>query len=168
LNDGYCHNTQAPLPQFIQTRHDDAQRMIGSLVDPLYVKALPATITLDAHQDRGELLAVLDRYAQLCAAAYQLAGLVGAPVRFLDALGDGASGELGKRFSDWDNLLPVDYAECDEIAERDAEIARLKTLCGKAADHLDNEEPMGTPEAVQAWLDAEDALTAELREASER
>ena len=54
------------------------------------------------------------KYQQVCAAAYQLAGTVGAPVRFLDALGDAANGEIGKR-TDPEKLLPVDLTECDEF-----------------------------------------------------
>lgn len=48
----------------------------------------------------------------VCASAYQLAGIVGAPVRFLDVLGDAANGEIGKR-SDPEKLLPVRLDECD-------------------------------------------------------
>ena len=50
----------------------------------------------------------LDRYEQLLATAYQLAGLVGAPVRFLDAyaLHDDV---------DPDSLLPVTLDELDEF-----------------------------------------------------
>jgi hypothetical protein len=44
------------------------------------------------------------RYQKLCAAAYQLAGLVEAPLRFLDALSDGANGEP---MEDAIELLPV-------------------------------------------------------------
>jgi hypothetical protein len=53
------------------------------------------------------------QHQQVAAAAYQLAGLVGAPVRFLDALGDAANGEIGKR-TDPEKLLPVDLIECDQ------------------------------------------------------
>lgn len=51
-------------------------------------------------------------YQAVCAAAYQLAGTVGAPVRFLDALGDAANGCIGERVNP-DDLLPVNITECD-------------------------------------------------------
>lgn len=47
-----------------------------------------------------------ERYQALCAAAYQLAGTMNAPVRFLDALSDGSCGELEMR-AKTDDLLPV-------------------------------------------------------------
>lgn len=65
----------------------------------------------------------VERYMQVCASAYQLAGLVGAPVRFLDVLGDAANGEIGKR-SNPDNLLPVDLNECDGLVVRPEGVLR--------------------------------------------
>jgi hypothetical protein len=56
------------------------------------------------------LRAERERYQALCAAAYQLAGTVNAPVRFLDALADGANGEIEAR-QKTDGLLPVDPQE---------------------------------------------------------
>lgn len=52
------------------------------------------------------------RYQQLCSAAYILAGEVGAPERFLNALRDGANGEPGT-VEDSLALLPVTLDECD-------------------------------------------------------
>ncbi|MDN7700034.1 hypothetical protein QZM15_16310 [Burkholderia sp. AU44665] len=52
------------------------------------------------------LRAERERYQALCAAAYQLAGAVNAPVRFLDALADGANGEIEAR-QKTDDLLPL-------------------------------------------------------------
>lgn len=51
----------------------------------------------------------IERYQKICAAAYQLAGLVDAPLRFLDALSDAANGEP---MEDGINLLPVTLDEC--------------------------------------------------------
>lgn len=68
--------------------------------------------------DHAELLAL----RQLCAAAYQLAGLVGAPVRFLDALGKAANGEVGNA----ETLLPVDLTECDEFVALRQSVERLE------------------------------------------
>lgn len=56
------------------------------------------------------LRAERERYQTLCAAAYQLAGAMNAPVRFLDALADGANGEIEAR-QKTDDLLPVDPQE---------------------------------------------------------
>ena len=56
------------------------------------------------------LRAERERYQALCAAAYQLAGAMNAPVRFLDALSDGANGEIEAR-QKTEDLLPVDPRE---------------------------------------------------------
>ena len=55
---------------------------------------------LAASQERVAML------EKLCGAAYQLAGVVGAPVRFLDAF---------SRHKYSDDLLPVSLGECDEF-----------------------------------------------------
>ena len=60
-----------------------------------------------------------ERLQQLLACAYQLAGTVGAPVRFLDAF---------SRFEgDIDSLLPVSLDECDEFVNA-SELARTLEL----------------------------------------
>lgn len=58
--------------------------------------------------ERDALQARVARLEQICAAAYQMAGVVGAPVRFLDALAlhDDADVEA---------LLPIRLEECDEF-----------------------------------------------------
>ncbi|MGS0980974.1 hypothetical protein [Burkholderia glumae] len=56
----------------------------------------------------------VDRYQAVCAAAYQLAGVVGAPLRFLDALSDAANGEPMSA-DEALNLLPVGLNEIDEV-----------------------------------------------------
>ncbi|USS45109.1 hypothetical protein NFI99_26325 [Burkholderia glumae] len=56
----------------------------------------------------------IDRYQAVCAAAYQLAGVVGAPMRFLDALSDAANGEPMSA-DEALNLLPVGLNEIDEV-----------------------------------------------------
>ncbi|MCM2493266.1 hypothetical protein ACVCIH_17885 [Burkholderia glumae] len=56
----------------------------------------------------------IDRYQAVCAAAYQLAGVVGAPLRFLDALSDAANGEPMSA-DEALNLLPVGLNEIDEV-----------------------------------------------------
>jgi hypothetical protein len=75
-----------------------------------------------------QLNAEREELRQRCAEAYQLAGVVGAPLRFLDALGDAANGEIGKRFVG--DLLPVAAEECDEIAKlrRELEEARKDAI----------------------------------------
>lgn len=47
-----------------------------------------------------------EKYQQVCAAAYQMAGTVNAPVRFLDALSDASCGEFETR-GKIEDLLPV-------------------------------------------------------------
>jgi len=72
------------------------------------------------------LRAERERYQALCAAAYQLAGTVNAPVRFLDALADGANGEIEARQKTGD-LLPVDPKETGAFpAWSDAEVEGWK------------------------------------------
>ncbi|CAG9205423.1 hypothetical protein BGLA2_1720046 [Burkholderia gladioli] len=56
----------------------------------------------------------IDRYQAICSAAYQLAGVVGAPLRFLDALSDAANGEPMSA-DEALNLLPVGLDEIDEV-----------------------------------------------------
>jgi hypothetical protein len=62
-----------------------------------------------------ELLDEIERLREICAAVYQLAGAMNAPVRFLDALSDAANGEIGLR-APTDTLLPVDPAESGSFA----------------------------------------------------
>jgi hypothetical protein len=65
----------------------------------------------------------------LCADTYQLAGTVGAPMRFLDALAAAAAGKpLPKR-----DLLPVLEEECDAISEREAILAQARSVLGVSA-----------------------------------
>ncbi|VWC90328.1 hypothetical protein BLA17378_04523 [Burkholderia aenigmatica] len=60
------------------------------------------------------LRAERERYQALCAAAYQLAGTVNAPVRFLDAFSDGANGEIEAR-QKTEDLLPLTVEEVNGI-----------------------------------------------------
>lgn len=55
------------------------------------------------------LIAQIEGLQDICAAAYQLAGVVNAPLRFLDAFGDAASGEIDARLSGV--LLPISTEE---------------------------------------------------------
>ncbi|RQR87707.1 MULTISPECIES: hypothetical protein [unclassified Burkholderia] len=72
------------------------------------------------------LRAERERYQALCAAAYQLAGAMNAPVRFLDAFSDGANGEIEVR-QKTEDLLPVDPKEMGEFpAWSDAEVEAWK------------------------------------------
>lgn len=57
------------------------------------------------HAERATIR--IDQLEQLLATAYQLAGLVGAPLRFLDA--------YSRHEGDIDSLLPVDLSELDEF-----------------------------------------------------
>ena len=69
-----------------------------------------ATLTKIA-ESNAELRAQIDRYQAICASAYQLAGAVDAPLRFLDALASAANGEPVSEESALD-LLPVTVEEC--------------------------------------------------------
>ncbi len=76
-----------------------------------------------ATQTAQALAAKVDRLQAVCAAAYQLAGAVGAPVRFLDALSDAASDELEARACTAD-LLPIGPLDCDAVRETRLEFDR--------------------------------------------
>jgi hypothetical protein len=66
----------------------------------------------------------IDHLQALCAAAYQLAGAVDAPVEWLDALGDAANGEIGARFKGSPiDLLPIGPMHLDEIASLRTQLA---------------------------------------------
>lgn len=62
----------------------------------------------------GQLREQIERYQAVCAAAYQLVGVVDGPLRFLDALSNAANGEPMST-DDAVNLLPVTLAECDSF-----------------------------------------------------
>jgi hypothetical protein len=80
-----------------------------------------------ATQAAQKLVAKVDGLQAVCAAAYQLAGAVGAPVRFLDALSDAASDELEARACTAD-LLPISPLDCDEVSYRAQDVTRLLNL----------------------------------------
>lgn len=75
--------------------------------DPIEAINFAPPYTPVLHDEANCLASKLDRLEQLLATAYQLAGLVGAPVRFLDA--------YSRHEGDIDSLLPVDLSECDEF-----------------------------------------------------
>lgn len=87
-----------------------------------------------------------ERLKELLACAYQLAGTVGAPVRFLDAFSRGEGGI--------DSLLPVSYDEIESCA-RVQELERLLR-------RYRNETPLGhQPHMIAHEVDA--ALTEKPR-----
>jgi hypothetical protein len=65
----------------------------------------------------------------LCADVYQLAGTVGAPVRFLDAL---AAAAAGKRLPKAE-LLPVLETECEAVNQREDLLAQARSVLGVSA-----------------------------------
>ena len=65
----------------------------------------------------------------LCADAYQLAGTVGAPVRFLDALAAAADGKPIPK----GDLLPVLEDECEAVGQREALLAKARSVLGVSA-----------------------------------
>ena len=76
-----------------------------------------ATITKLA-ESNDELRAQIERYQMTCASAYQLAGAVDAPLRFLDALASAANGEPVSEEAALD-LLPVTVEECAAVPQAD-------------------------------------------------
>jgi len=80
----------------------------------------------------SELAALRARVAALeavCGAAYQLAGTIGAPLRFLDAL---AAASGSRPIPDVD-LLPVSELDCHEVRRREDVIVRARKLLGASA-----------------------------------
>ena len=75
------------------------------------------------------------RYQKVCAAAYQLAGLVDAPLRFLDALSDASNGEP---MADAIELLPVTQDECGAMMDAaETNCALLRRWARKQFAQLD-------------------------------
>lgn len=93
--------------------------------------------------ERDALQARVERLEKICAAAYQLAGVVGAPVRFLDAL-------ALHEDVDVEALLPVSVEECEPLPFWD-------TLIG--ANTIDiNSDELKVTMAFKAREDLERAL----------
>ena len=85
-------------------------------------------------QELARVRARVDELEELCAAAYQLAGEVGAPTRILDALWAAAQGAPLPAV-DW---LPIRASECEEIEtlRRQLEAVRRIVAIGPAAAEL--------------------------------
>jgi hypothetical protein len=96
--------------------------VFGGLLDRLRTYTQPVSTS-------RRLQAENDRLQDICASAYQLAGLVAAPVRFLDAL----SRPLNATPAEIDALIPVGEDEIGAVAESQA----LRTLLKEARDALD-------------------------------
>src|SRR3954469_22225691 len=62
----------------------------------------------------------------LCSDVYQLAGTVGAPVRFLNALAAAAAGKRLPRIE----LLPVLETECDAVRKREDRLVQARSVLG--------------------------------------
>jgi hypothetical protein len=82
------------------------------------------------------LIAEVRALRELCAATYQMAGVVNAPERFLDALSDAANGEIGSRAST-DALLPVDASECGAFPAESGDEVRALREDKARLDYLD-------------------------------
>lgn len=101
----------------------------------------------DCEKQADELFALkhqIDAYQEVCAAAYQMAGVAGAPVRFLDALSDAANGEIGLR-APTEKLLPVLETEFEVVTEIGALKHDLKSYM-KISSELLNEITIVTDE----------------------
>ena len=89
-------------------------------------------MTKDQHSTRLRIrVAELE---SLCAAAYQLAGAVGAPVVWLDALWAASQGDA---FST-ERLLPVAAEDCDAVADLHEQVEHIRRIVavGPAAAEL--------------------------------
>jgi hypothetical protein len=81
-----------------------------------------------------------DALKGVCASAYQMAGVAGAPERFLDALSDAANGEVGAR-AETQTLLPVGIEEFDpsgDDLDRDGLLKHLAAFISQMAFRLKN------------------------------
>ncbi|MFY4709896.1 hypothetical protein [Burkholderia glumae] len=87
---------------------------VKALIDWHVQVALDPAVSAAARSLNADTAEAIDRYQAVCAAAYQLAGIVGAPLRFLDALSDAANGEPMSA-DEALNLLPVGLDEIDEV-----------------------------------------------------
>ena len=133
-----CPDSLAAADAIEQLQRDNAALMADGAEQARLAKeacaradGLAATILKKA-QESADLRAQIEAYQALCAAAYQLAGVMNAPVRFLDALSDGANGELEAR-AKTDDLLPVTSDEVgtflsDEGLEYRADAERYRWL----------------------------------------
>src|SRR5690606_14343666 len=79
-----------------------------------------------------EALLKLDRCEELLATAYQLAGLVGAPERFLDA--------YSRQEGDIDSLLPVELSELDEFKELSSRLDSAENAMREVVSHLQHSQ----------------------------
>ena len=71
----------------------------------------------------------LDKLKSVCAQAYQLAGVVGAPEKVLNNLSDAAS---GKPLRHPDGFLPLVYEDFEMWREGQAELAQCRELLSHA------------------------------------
>lgn len=77
-------------------------------------------------RETATLRARVELLERVCAEAYQFAGAVGAPVRVLDNLAAAAEGTPLPH----ESMLPVCAEECDEIAERQQALERVREAVG--------------------------------------
>lgn len=106
LMDGNVHCGTRPVPR---EELEDRIVMLRQIID-------------QERAQYNELESENDRLQQICAAAYQMAGQVGAPVRFLDAL----SRPCETTQEQIDALLPVGEDEFSEVGRLKAENADMK------------------------------------------
>lgn len=85
-----------------------AAQALSAVIDRLVASAGELRATVG--ELRREHETEIHKHRQIAAAAYVLAGLVDAPLRFLDAFSDAANGEIGKR-TDPEKLIPVSLDE---------------------------------------------------------
>jgi hypothetical protein len=117
-----------------------------------------------ARTQTAALRAQIARYQYLCGAAYQLAGAVGAPERWLDALYAGSAGAPPSQ-SESLNLLPVAPNECDRVdldrtffALDSQKFQQFSDMLGEPSDGITIEESSGNVFADLGFPDAEERL----------
>jgi hypothetical protein len=93
------------------TNHDEDQRL-QAIFDEIAARHRAAPTKRVSHADKCKI----EHLQRLLSCAYQLAGVVGAPVRFLDA--------FSRHEGDIDTLLPVSIEECDEFTKSEGEASR--------------------------------------------
>lgn len=106
--------------QAIKAKHGNSERWDAFLPMAREIEQTARRTTPDREaitklaEINGQLREQIERYQAVCAAAYQLVGVVDGPLRFLDALSNAANGEPMST-EDALNLLPATLDECDSF-----------------------------------------------------
>ena len=115
---------------------------VANSADAARAVAPQATITKLA-ESNAELRAQIERYQAICASAYQLAGAVDAPLRFLDALASAANGDPVSEEAALD-LLPVTVEECAGVQQAGATLTDEQIISQFYIHTVMDDEPLFT------------------------